>query len=105
MNSFQPVLGCWNPPQVFSYVLFSEIADRNFNLVSVEDGDAKDSFGKENSFRVMSECAVTEVWEKSLRFVKPPVDTKIVLYIAAEFSGAAPPSSTSRALAPLVVQP
>jgi len=33
------------------------------------DGDAKDAFGEENSFGVMSEGAVAKVGEKRLRFV------------------------------------
>jgi hypothetical protein len=54
------------------------------------DGNAKDAFGEENSFGVMSEGAVAKVGEKRLRFVKPTVDREVVLGFAAEFLGAVP---------------
>lgn len=81
----EPVLGRGNPSEVFFYVLFSDIPDRDGNAIKVEYGDAKDAFGEENPFGVMAHGPVTEVGEERLRFVKPTVDREVVLGCAAEF--------------------
>jgi|HubBroStandDraft_2_1064218.scaffolds.fasta_scaffold251168_2 hypothetical protein len=86
----QPFLDSWNPSEVFFYVLFSEVANRNGGTVKVQDVDAKDAFGEKNPFRVMAEGAVAEVGEKRLRFVKPTVNREVILGVAAEFLSAAP---------------
>jgi hypothetical protein len=86
----EPFLDSWKPSEVFFHMLFSEVANRNGGTVKVRDGDAKDAFGEENPFGVMAQGAVAEVWEESLRFVKPTVDREVVLEFAAEFLGAVP---------------
>jgi hypothetical protein len=69
-------------------MLFSDIADWNFNTAGVADRNAEEALCQKNAFRVMAERAVAEVGEKRLRFVKPAMDRKVVLWFATEFLGA-----------------
>jgi hypothetical protein len=71
-------------------MLFPNVADWNLGSVIVVDGNAKDAFGEENPFGVMTQGAVAKVGEKRLRFVKPTVNREVVLGFAAEFLGAVP---------------
>jgi hypothetical protein len=85
----KPVLDGGDPSEILLYVLLSQIAHRYLNTVQVKDTDTKDTFRQEDSFRVMAERAMAEIGKECLGFIKPSVDTKIVLGFAAEFPGTA----------------
>src|SRR5579863_2362116 len=48
LNFGQPILRGRNAPEIFSYVLLSDVAHGNCLAVAVDDGYAKDAFTKKN---------------------------------------------------------
>jgi hypothetical protein len=70
-------------------VLFSDVTNWNGCTVEITDANTKNAFRQENSFGVMAERSMAKVREERLRFIKPTVDRKVVLGLAAKFLGAA----------------
>jgi hypothetical protein len=68
-------------------MLFADVAHRNGSAFAVGDGDTKDVLAQENSFGMVPESAMPEVWEEGFRLIEPVMYRQVILRLAAELSG------------------
>jgi hypothetical protein len=90
MDAREPVLDSGYSSEVFSHVLFPDVADWDRGTIAVENTDAKDAFGQKNALSMMAKRAMAEVGEKRLRFIEPVMDGNVVFWPSAESPDATP---------------
>jgi len=84
LDSREPVLSRWDSSQILRDVLFPDVAHRNLLPFAVDDGNAKDSFTQENTFRVMTQPSMAEVSEECLRLIEPIMNRQVIFGLPAK---------------------